>query len=74
MEERTVTDVTCPLTPQTCPVCGPVVRVRAVVDDFLRAASRREAAEIGESLLDDDVHVVFNDDHGPTSRPRPGGV
>jgi hypothetical protein len=45
-----------------------------VVDDFLRAASRREAAEIGESLLDDDVHVVFDDDHGPTSRPRPGGV
>lgn len=31
-----------------------------MVDDFLRAASRREAAEIGQSLLgDDDVHVVF---------------
>ena len=30
--------------------CGLVVRMRTVIDDFLRAAPRREAAEIGESL------------------------
>ena len=39
---------------------GPVVRVRALVDDLLGATSRRQAAQVRHALLgDDDVHVVL---------------
>src|SRR5271169_861557 len=38
----------------------PVAGVRAVVDDLLGAASRRQAAQVGDALFgDEDVHVVL---------------
>jgi hypothetical protein len=50
--------------------------MRAMVDDLLGAAPRREAAQVGDALLrNDDMHVVLGvidvADHRHDARDRP---